>query len=410
MSFGALRSALERMQLPALARAEARRDAAGLPEIDPQPPAAIDAMLRWLVAAQDNSSTDDGGVARHFSLIDGWSASYPETTGYLVPTLLESEGAFGALDLEERARRMLDWLVDIQLPSGAFQGGMVDQEPVVPVTFNTGQILLGLAAGVRRFGAPRYAEAMRRAARWLVDVQDADGAWTVGRSPFARPGVNLYETHVAWGLLEAARVEENESWATAALANIDWAIGRQHENGWFPSCCLTHPSRPLTHTIGYTLRGILEGYRFSGDEVYLDAARRTADALLTVQRPDGSLPGRLDDQWKPAVEWSCLTGNSQIAAVWLLLPDEGGKGTYEDAARRLNAMVRRTIRLDGPPGVAGGVRGSFPIDGGYGRFQMLNWAAKFTIDANLLELQAPDGTGQMRDGTGQVRPGSSTDL
>jgi hypothetical protein len=34
----------------------------------------------------------------------------------------------------------------------------------------------------------------------------------------------------------------------------------------------------------------------------------------------------------------------------------------------------------------GGVKGSFPVSGGYGRFQYLNWACKFSIDANLLEL------------------------
>ena len=36
---------------------------------------------------------------------------------------------------------MLDWLVSIQMPSGAFQGGTIGESPVVPVTFNTGQIL-----------------------------------------------------------------------------------------------------------------------------------------------------------------------------------------------------------------------------------------------------------------------------
>jgi len=31
------------------------------------------------------------------------------------------------------------------------------------------------------------------------------------------------------------------------------------------------------------------------------------------------------------------------------------------------------------------VTGSFPVDGGYGTFQYLNWACKFSIDANLFE-------------------------
>ena len=36
--------------------------------------------------------------------------------------------------------------------------------------------------------------------------------------------------------------------------------------------------------------------------------------------------------------------------------------------------------------MTGGVKGSFPVDGGYGTYEYLNWAAKFTIDANVKEL------------------------
>lgn len=48
------------------------------------------------------------------------------------------------------------------------------------------------------------------------------------------------------------------------------------------------------------------------------------------------------------------------------------------------------MSLDGPPEQRGGVKGPFPFDGGYGAFEFLNWAVKFTIDANLFELQLDD--------------------
>ena len=69
---------------------------------------------------------------------------------------------------------------------GGFQGGMIDQEPVVPVTFNTGQILMGLSAGVRQLG-DEYRCPMRSAANWLVTTQDPDGCWRKHQTPFARP-------------------------------------------------------------------------------------------------------------------------------------------------------------------------------------------------------------------------------
>lgn len=396
----AVRSLIEYVGLPRAARAEMRLDARGLPTSDPGPESAVAAHLDWLGHAQDESPTHDGGVARHFSLLDGWGASYPETTGYIVPTLLACSRRYGNTEHEARAARMLDWLVSIQLPDGAFQGGMVNQEPVVPVTFNTGQILLGLAAGAEHFETPAYVEAMTRAADWLARTQDDDGAWRSNPSPFAGDGDKVYDTHVAWGLLEAARVSgNNEAWATAAFANLDWALTFQRPNGWFASCCLNDPARPLTHTIGYVLRGLIEGHAFGGDPRYLAAVRKSADALVAAQRDDGALPGRLTEDWSPAADWTCLTGNVQISAVWMKLAafvalasgnggDDGDR--YLAAARRSNRMVRRTLRLEAPHGIAGGVKGSFPVEGEYGRFELLNWAAKFSIDANLMQMDTGD--------------------
>jgi len=280
---------------------------------------------------------------------------------------------------------MLDWLVSIQLPEGGFQGGMIDSKPIVPVTFNTGQILFGLAAGVREFG-DAYRGAMCRAAEWLVKTQDPDGCWRKHATPLAAPGEKAYETHVAWGLLEAARIEPNRSYINAALANVRWALGWQRENGWFDQCCLTDPSQPLTHTLGYALRGILEAYRFTKDEGLLYASRKTANGLLTAIRGDGFLPGRLDAKWRGTVSWACLTGTVQIAQCWLMLYQDTGEVRYRDAAYAANRYVRRTIKVEGPPETRGAVKGSFPVYGDYGAYQYLNWAVKFFVDSNLIEM------------------------
>ena len=117
----------------------------------------------------------------------------------------------------ERARAVLDWLVSIQLDGGGFQGGVIGQTPVVPVTFNTGQILIGLASGVAS-SATTIARRCMRAADWLVRTQDEDGAWRRNPTPFAKAGEKAYETHVAWGLLEAARVEPSRGYARGGAA------------------------------------------------------------------------------------------------------------------------------------------------------------------------------------------------
>lgn len=380
-----LRDWREQMQLPQAAKAEVERDKAGLPSADPGIEPAVHAAIQWLKRAQDQSASHDGGVARDFSLIKGWGVSYPETTGYIIPTMIDYGKRYNDPDSVERARLMLDWLVSIQFPEGGFMGGRINADVKVPVTFNTGQILLGLAAGVVEFGEV-YRAPMRKAADWLRDSLDADGCWRKHATPFAKAGDKTYETHVAWGLFEAARVDADRGYAEAAMKQNRWALTQQQPNGWLANCCLTNPDTPLTHTLGYALRGFMEAHRFSQDSDILAKAIKTADGLLSALRPDGFLPGMLKPDWSAAVQWSCLTGEVQIAHSWLMLFELTGDKKYFDAAVLANRFVRRSIRLDGPEDTRGAVKGSFPVNGAYGDYQYLNWAPKFMIDANLLEL------------------------
>lgn len=380
----ALRKTLSPRRLPKAARAERDRDHQGLPREDPGAAAVVDACLAWLARAQDCSASADGGVARDFSLVAGWSTSYPETTGYIAPTFLAASLDEDRADLRERARRMLDWLAAIQLDGGGIQGGKVGAPIRRPVTFNTGQVLLGFCAGVTGFR--RYHDNMHAAARFLRDSLGQDGCWRNHPTPYAAAGEKAYETHVAWALLEAERLAPGERYGEAGLRQVDWALGKQQDNGWVADCCLNRPGEPLTHTLGYFLRGIVEAHRFSGERRFLEAARRTADGLIGVQRADGSLAGRLRADWTAAVPWVCLTGLSQLAESWLYLFETTGEPRYREAARGANAFVRRTVRIDGAADTRGGVKGSYPVDGGYGSYEFLNWAAKFTIDANRAEL------------------------
>jgi hypothetical protein len=385
-----LREARDYWRLPQPAKAERRRDRPRRVGPDPGIDRAVEEAIGWLCRAQDRSTSHDGGVARHFSLTSGWSSSYPETTGYIIPTVLAYAALRNDAGLRLRATRMVDWLVAIQQPDGGFQGGTIGATPVTSVTFNTGQILMGLASGVRALG-DGYRSAMCRAAQWLVDTQDPDGCWRRHASPFAQPGEKAYETHVAWGLLEASRVEPNPAYARAALANVDWALRQQRDNGWFEQCCLSDPTQPLTHTIGYALRGVLEAYRYTQNPALLAASRRTADGLAGALREDGFLPGRLDASWRATVDWACLTGTVQIAHCWLLLHQYTGEARFLAAGFAANQYVRRRIQIDGPEDTRGGVKGSFPVHGGYAPYEYLNWACKFFIDSNLLEKAVREG-------------------
>jgi len=385
-----IRNQIQLLNMPADSKQVVKRNKKGLFIQDPGIDICVEKALGWILNAQENSKTFDGGVARYFSLISGWDASYPETTGYIIPTMINCGKYYQRDDLIESARKMLDWCEKIQLECGAFQGGTIIHEPVVPVTFNTGQILIGLSTGFKYFKS--YEKSMHKAAAWLVDTLDDDGCWRKYPTPFAKYGEKAYETHVSWGLFEASKVSGKETYALAGLRNVDWALTKQHDNGWFSDCCLDMPDMPLTHTLGYVLRGILEAYKYSDKAIYLEKAMLTADALLDCINSNGYLPGRFNPDWSTTVNWSCLTGTVQIALCWMIIYQEIGEQKYLNAAKLANRYVRKTMVTNGAVGIEGGIQGSFPVYGGYGEHRYLNWAAKFFIDSNLMEQSLIDSS------------------
>jgi hypothetical protein len=344
---------------------------------------AINLGMEWLCRAQDKSSSADGGVA-NFSLLSGWGASYPETTGYIVPTMIEFSLISGNDEYRMRAKKMLDWLVSIQYVDGGFQCGLIGYKPALPVTFNTGQILLGLAAGVKEFG-DEYRPAMRLAADWLVKSQSTDGCWRQNPSPLTSPGEKSYETHVAWGLLEAARMDPEKRYGEVALANVHWAIKQQNENGWFRKCCVTDVEKPLTHTIGYVFRGLMEAYNFRNDPTIIAVCEKLASGCISATDKNGFIAGRLDENWKATVSSACLTGSVQIAHSLIMLYEITKNIQYREVAFAINKYVRSTIKSSGNPDIIGAVKGSFPVWGDYMAYQFPNWACKFFIDSHLAE-------------------------
>lgn len=346
--------------------------------------------MEWMCRAQD--AAGGGGVARSYSLRwqrgyrkSGWLPAYPETTGYIIPTFFDYGGLTGLGEFHDRAARMAEWESTVQLENGAVQGAVIGLEPT-PAVFNTGQVLFGWARAYEETRNQAFLQSAVRAADFLVAAQDGDGAWRLHGSRYARTGVNVYDTRSAWGVARAWQVTGDERYRECARKNLEFARGRVAANGWIAECCLDDDVRPLLHTLAYAMEGLLEGGLLLGQEAIVEAARRTADALVGRQRQDGSLSGRFDASWRPAVAWSCLTGDAQTSICWWRLFEVTREERYRAAGRAMNRFLMRTQKIhDANPGVRGGIKGSHPIWGGYGPYEYLNWAAKFFADALLLE-------------------------
>jgi hypothetical protein len=372
---------------------ERERDRAGGHPVAADAREHLTAALDWLVRAQD--ATGCGGVARGYSVAWnphfrrwGWQPAYPETTGYIIPTFFDAAAFLSRPDLRERAIRMADWELEVQLPSGAVQGGVIgEQDRPTPAVFNTGQVIFGLLRAHQETGAVQYLTAARRAADYLLEVQSPDGGFRKGQSQMARADCTTYYTRAAWGLCLLGVHLHERRYVAAGERNVEFALSQQLDNGWFQANCLVDPRRPLLHTIGYATEGVLEIGLLVGREDFISAARRTALAVARSQRTDGGLSGRFASDWSPQADWDCLTGDAQMAIIWWRLGTETGDADLQDRARAIVRFVMHSQnRTSADPGLAGGIKGSFPIDGEYGRYEVLNWATKFFVDAVLLTI------------------------
>jgi hypothetical protein len=358
----------------------------------------IEAAIQWLFRAQDAFGT--GGVARSYSIVynpffkrRGWIPCYPETTGYIIPTIFDYARRMGSEEALSRAVRMADWECEVQMPNGAVQGGTIN-EPPTPAVFNTGQVIFGWVRAFQETRSERYLTSATKAGEFLVSSQDPDGAWrkSLGQYTSNKMPSYTYNTRTAWALLVLGGATGNQTYRDAAARNIEFALGEQLPNGWFKNNCLYDPRRPLLHTIAYALRGVLEAGIALNNPDHIAAVQKAADALLTKQREDGSLAGRFNNRWEPTVGYSCLTGNAQMGIVWGRLYQVTGDKKYLEGMSKANRFLKTVQWLGtGNPGLDGGISGSFPLHGMYGRFEVLNWAVKFFVDSLMLETSIVEG-------------------
>jgi hypothetical protein len=353
------------------------------------PEVHIREAAQWLTRAQDHGR--DRGFSYGASLDGDFQASYPETTGYIIATCLALADFYHDADFTQRAVEAGDWEIAVQLPCGAVQAGKYSSEDPQPkpAVFNTGMVLLGWAPLYSRTREKRYLEAGRRAADWLISVQEADGNWVRGHSPLAAERISIYNVKSAWGLCEFGITAGDGAAVQAAVRNARFALTHQRPNGWFADCCLTDGNKPLLHTIAYAMQGLLGIGLLTVKEEFVAGAARCADSLLRLMRDDGFLPGRIDDSFRGAVCWCCLTGSAQTSIVWSQLYRHTGKRAYLDAARAVNRYIMSRHDISSRnPAVRGAVAGSWPVWGEYGKGMVLNWATKFFIDALLEQAKS----------------------
>lgn len=355
----------------------------------------LNALLRWILDAQ----RADGGIAAYYSLLTGYSASYPEVTGYIIPTLYDFACTTHDLEPLAAAERATHWLLTLQMPSGAFPGGLLGASHNVeaqPSVFNTGQVLQGLVRSHAETNRPEIWQAAASAGDWLIKMQQTDGSWS---GPGAYQGTaHTYYSMVAWALAELSVGTANHRGAAdrnhdhdhrldygfAAEKNLDWVLSHFRPSGWIDGISLQgHPN--YLHFIAYVLQGVLECAILRRRSDAIELVAKSAWVMLRKFETNKYLAGAYDADFKGGQRFTCLTGNAQMSCVWLRLYEVTDDLRYLNAGLKMNEMLKQLVPARGRRGVIGGVSGSYPVWGRYQPLRYISWGCKFFADALLLE-------------------------
>jgi hypothetical protein len=335
------------------------------------------AAIDWLCLTHD--VTGRRGCSKGYSLVSGWQPAFPETTGYIIGTLLAYGRTTGRADLFDRAREMGDWELEIQGSDGGIMQGLVTEPVRRSIVFNTGMVLHGWLDLHDHSSEPRYLEAARKAGEFLVTNQSEDGAWRGAVSYFGIP--HTYHSRVAWALLRLAASADDERFSGTAMRNLEWVLAQQIDNGWFENCNFKPGALPNSHGIAYTLRGLIEAFAITGDERLLEGVRRASRPLIGAFERIGTLPAVLSPSWEPASRYVTVTGLVQLGGVWLRTFQVTGDDRFLQAG--LRAVEQAAAYQERGPwsAIAGAIPGSAPVWGRYAPLQFPNWATKFLADA-----------------------------
>jgi hypothetical protein len=322
------------------------------------------------------------GSSKAYQVGKGWLPPYRETTGYIIPTLLDLAEHLDRPELAATAERMGEWLAQVQEPNGGFIEHDLRQD-TKPIVFNTGQILQGFNALILRRGRKDLIANARRAGDFIAASADATGSFVRNEH---YDMAHAYNVRSAWALLTLGRLLGEKTYEDAALANADWTVAQQSDKGFFLNNVFQPGWNANTHGIAYVLQGLLEIHCISGREPYLAAVRRTAERIVSVYGSRRQLVSEIGENWKFL---SSLTGYAQLAIVFFRLHGLDGDQRYLNAGLNLLDDVAATqdVTSKARPHY-GGIKGSLPIYGRYAPLQYPNWATKFFIDALLAKQGA----------------------
>ena len=343
----------------------------------------MDLAASWLMSMNDVSR--DGGVPRWVNLIEYSpnsslsEPSFPETTGYILTSLIFANSYTEIVVPKERLQRIKDYLITVQHETGAFYN--VSESPRL-LAFDTGQILTGLCSYYKNVEKDEQVYcAIVRAANWMAEAISESGQY----KHYANyNGSRCYYAQATNGLLQAYFITESPRHLDAVRRNADY-ISNQFTGSWFRRFSFEdHPAQNL-HGISYTLRGMMDLGRFLHTPEYCNSVKSCIDEMFRKNEDFQNFPGHFKAGYTRYNKFASPTGMSQLAIVCYLLNEYYDMSTYKVYGDLLvDAVKNFQLQGFGDRLLDGAIPGSWPVHGPYAHCSLPNWATKFFLDALVI--------------------------
>ncbi len=257
--------------------------------------------------------------------------SYPEVTGYIVPTLY-------SWDRKELAHKLIKWLLKEQNDDGSFSS-----PDGTPYTFDTGQVMRGFVVAT---DLPEAKEGLRRGCDWILGQVQSDGRLA---TPSTAMWGNIIDDrihlYVLPPLIEASEILKDGKYKKAAEKVLDYYKKRKDLIEF----------NTLSHFHAYIIEALFD----LGEKAL---AQQAMGRIEKLQAEDGSVPAYKDKSFV------CSTGLAQFALIW-----------YKIGNRKL--ADRAMIYLEKMQHDNGGFFGSYGKGANYFPKAEISWATKYFLDA-----------------------------
>jgi len=335
---------------------------------------ALRASLGWL--KQSIAINNNRGSSAHKNIWGKWGSVYPETTGYLIPSLVKASVLLDDQVLFNTATSQVDFLLSLQNGDGSYPQSLENKKPFV---FDTAQILLGLLQFNEAQPNPLLFKKNILSHLWLLEQINIEGRFI--SHTFKEKYSPSYFSRVVWPML---MIEQDQtSFNSTTMAALDFITSKQNENLSFVDWSFDGSLFAFTHTIIYTLRGLWECALLTKNTSLETKVLKTIKHINKRTVEKKRFAGSFNQAWDGDYSFICAAGHAQFALLNLLCYKNYQDKSFLKSIEILLMPLIKVQKRGGPN--SGAISSSIPIYGKYQRFKYTNWTQKFFVDA-LIEL------------------------